>query len=115
MIAPLPCLHLRSTATASTPSQNLTMLRRSLTTNQYSISDQDLDTRGFNLHRTIAELNLDHLNKVFVAVGFPKQDPDKIQMALLWMEYRKTKWLVAFVRAMGDSVFNRSLASYEVS
>ncbi|TQD78566.1 hypothetical protein C1H46_035890 [Malus baccata] len=38
------------------------------------------------------------LNKVFVAVGFPKLDPDKSRTALehtdslLWMEYRKTKW-----------------------
>ncbi|KAM0983706.1 hypothetical protein ACFX2C_011220 [Malus domestica] len=110
--APLPCLRLRSTGAAPTPPQSLTLSRRSLTTNQYSISDQDLDTRGFNLHRTIAELNLDHLNKVFVAVGFPKRDPDKIRTALehtdslLWMEYRKTKRPVAFARATGDGVFN---------
>ncbi|KAB2621341.1 N-acetyltransferase ycf52 [Pyrus ussuriensis x Pyrus communis] len=93
------------------------MLCRSLTTNQYSIFDQDLYTRGFNLHRTIAELNLDHFSKVFVALGFLKQDTDKIQTtlehtdSLLWMEYKKTKWPVAFARAMGDGVFNVSLAS----
>ncbi|KAL6294943.1 hypothetical protein ACE6H2_003085 [Prunus campanulata] len=110
--APISCLRLRSTTT-STPPLNVSVSRRtSTTTNNYSISDQDLDSRGFLLHRTIAELNMDHLNKVFVAVGFPKRDPDKIRTALehtdalLWMEYRKTKRPVAFARATGDGVFN---------
>ncbi|XVF43328.1 hypothetical protein PTKIN_Ptkin02bG0031900 [Pterospermum kingtungense] len=79
---------------------------------KYSISDQDLQSRGFNLRRTISDLNLDHLNSVFVAVGFPRRDPDKIKLALehtdsmLWVEYKKTQKPVAFARATGDGVFN---------
>jgi|UniRef100_A0A2N9H0Y5 ribosomal protein S18 acetylase RimI-like enzyme len=80
--------------------------------NNYSISDQALESRGFILRRTIEELNLDQLNKVFVAVGFPKRDPQKIKVALentnslLWIEYLKTQRPVAFARATGDGVFN---------
>lgn len=78
----------------------------------YSISDKDLESRGFILRRTPHDLNLDHLNKVFVAVGFPKRDPEKIRIALdhtdalLWIEYEKTRRPVAFARATGDGVFN---------
>ncbi|KAF6157457.1 hypothetical protein GIB67_004395 [Kingdonia uniflora] len=81
-------------------------------TPKFSISDADLQTRGFNLRRTFTDLNLDHLNTVFVSVGFPKRDPEKIKIALehtdalLWIEYRKTKKPVAFARATGDGVFN---------
>ena len=77
-----------------------------------TISDTDLKSRGFNLRRTISDLNLDHLNSVFVAVGFPRRDPEKIRVALentdtlLWIEYAKTKRPVAFARATGDGVFN---------
>ncbi|EOY01518.1 Acyl-CoA N-acyltransferases superfamily protein [Theobroma cacao] len=82
------------------------------TTCKYSISDQDLESRGFFLRRTISDLNLDHLNSVFVAVGFPRRDPEKIKLALehtesmLWVEYKKTQKPVAFARATGDGVFN---------
>ncbi|CAI9282849.1 unnamed protein product [Lactuca saligna] len=78
----------------------------------YAISDQELESRGFIFRRTIDDLNLDHLNSVFVAVGFPKRDTDKIKVALehtdslLWVEYEKTKRPVAFARATGDGVFN---------
>ncbi|KAF4372278.1 hypothetical protein G4B88_007022 [Cannabis sativa] len=78
----------------------------------YSISDKDLNSRGFILRRTPSDLNLDNLNKVFVAVGFPKRDTDKIRIALentdalLWIEYEKTQRPVAFARATGDGVFN---------
>ncbi|XP_041010426.1 serotonin N-acetyltransferase 2, chloroplastic [Juglans microcarpa x Juglans regia] len=78
----------------------------------HSISDQALESRGFVLRRTIDDLNLDHLNTVFVAVGFPKRDPQKIRLALentdslLWVEYKKTQRPVAFARATGDGVFN---------
>ncbi|CAI9110246.1 OLC1v1010239C1 [Oldenlandia corymbosa var. corymbosa] len=77
-----------------------------------TISDEALTSRGFNLHRTIDSLNLDHLNSVFVAVGFPRRDTDKIRVALehtdalLWIEHQKTKRPVAFARATGDGVFN---------
>ncbi|XP_018818545.1 serotonin N-acetyltransferase 2, chloroplastic [Juglans regia] len=78
----------------------------------HSISDQALESRGFVLRRTIDDLNLDDLNTVFVAVGFPKRDPQKIRLALentdslLWVEYKKTQRPVAFARATGDGVFN---------
>ncbi|CAI9761828.1 unnamed protein product [Fraxinus pennsylvanica] len=78
----------------------------------FSISDESLSSRGFALHRTIDKLNLDHLNTVFVAVGFPRRDTGKIRLALehtdalLWVEYEKTKRPVAFARATGDGVFN---------
>ncbi|XP_071711623.1 GCN5-related N-acetyltransferase 1, chloroplastic-like [Rutidosis leptorrhynchoides] len=78
----------------------------------YAISDEELQSRGFILRRTIENLNLDHLNSVFVAVGFPKRDNDKIKVALehtdslLWVEYETTKRPVAFARATGDGVFN---------
>ncbi|XP_050374226.1 serotonin N-acetyltransferase 2, chloroplastic [Argentina anserina] len=111
--APLPSLR-RHTATAAAPPQNVAISRHSLITSnyKYSITDEDLDSRGFLLHRTAADLNLDHLNKVFVAVGFPKRDPAKIRVALdhtdalLWLEYAKTSRPVAFARATGDGVFN---------
>ncbi|XVE91713.1 hypothetical protein REPUB_Repub01dG0034700 [Reevesia pubescens] len=82
------------------------------TTCKYSISDQDLESRGFFLRRTISDLNLNHLNSVFVAVGFPRRDPEKIKLALehtesmLWVEHKKTQKPVAFARATGDGVFN---------
>ncbi|XP_060215837.1 GCN5-related N-acetyltransferase 1, chloroplastic [Lycium barbarum] len=77
-----------------------------------TISDESLQSKGFNLHRSITNLNLDHLNSVFVAVGFPRRDKAKIQVALentdtlMWIEYEKTKRPVAFARATGDGVFN---------
>ncbi|KAE8699051.1 hypothetical protein F3Y22_tig00110597pilonHSYRG01370 [Hibiscus syriacus] len=82
------------------------------TTCKYSISDKDLESRGFILRRTISDLNLDHLNSVFVAVGFPRRDPEKIKLALehtqslLWVEHKRSQKPVAFARATGDGVFN---------
>ncbi|AAG29227.1 unknown protein [Arabidopsis thaliana] len=78
----------------------------------YSISDEDLESRGFLLRRTTEGLNLDQLNSVFAAVGFPRRDTAKIEVALqhtdalLWVEYEKTRRPVAFARATGDGVFN---------
>lgn len=78
----------------------------------YSITDEDLKSRGFLLRRTAEGLNLDQLNSVFVAVGFPRRDTAKIEVALehtdalLWVEYEKTRRPVAFARATGDGVFN---------
>ena len=89
-----------------------TQTQTQTSSNNYSISDQALESRGFILRRTIEELNLDQLNKVFVAVGFPKRDPQKIKVALentdslLWIEYLKTQRPVAFARATCDGVFN---------
>lgn len=79
---------------------------------KFSVSDETLESRGFVLRRTTEELNLDQLNSVFVAVGFPKRDTEKIRVALentdtlLWVEYKKTQKPVAFARATGDGVFN---------
>ncbi|CAN8291497.1 unnamed protein product [Cochlearia groenlandica] len=78
----------------------------------YSITDADLESRGFVLRRTPEGLDLDHLNSVFVAVGFPRRDTAKIEVALehtdamLWVEHEKTRRPVAFARATGDGVFN---------
>ncbi|KAF5940170.1 hypothetical protein HYC85_021337 [Camellia sinensis] len=80
--------------------------------NDCSVSDSDLESRGFNLRSSASDLNIDHLNSVFVAVGFPRRDPNKIRIALentdslVWIEYQKTKKPVAFARATGDGVFN---------
>lgn len=77
-----------------------------------SISDAALDSRGFTLRRGAEGLNLDELNAVFVAVGFPRRDPERIRTALehteavVWVEHRKTRRPVAFARATGDGVFN---------
>ncbi|XP_065851614.1 GCN5-related N-acetyltransferase 1, chloroplastic [Euphorbia lathyris] len=99
---PLPSFHLKSNHHYSALS----------VTNKYSISDDSLNSRGFLLRRTFSDLNLDQLNSVFVAVGFPKRDPEKIKVALentsslLWIEHKKTQKPVAFARATGDNVFN---------
>lgn len=77
-----------------------------------TVSDEALESRGFVLRRSAEGLNLDELNGVFVAVGFPKRDPEKIRVALehtdsmVWVEQRKTQRAVAFARATGDGVFN---------
>uniref|UniRef100_A0A5B6YJW4 N-acetyltransferase domain-containing protein n=1 Tax=Davidia involucrata TaxID=16924 RepID=A0A5B6YJW4_DAVIN len=100
--------------TSKNYARNVAVSAQSPTTNTryYSISDEELESRGFNLRRSTADLNLDHLNTVFVAVGFPRRDPDKIRVALentdslLWVEYEKTQRPVAFARATGDGVFN---------
>ncbi|XP_048318278.2 GCN5-related N-acetyltransferase 1, chloroplastic [Ziziphus jujuba] len=108
---------LRFKTTTSSYPQNVVVSAQSpqqssTTTTKFSISDQDLDSRGFSLRSTVNDLNLDHLNSVFMAVGFPKRDPAKIRVALentdalLWVEYRKTQRPVAFARATGDGVFN---------
>lgn len=79
---------------------------------KFSISNEELQSRGFNLHSTFTNLNLDHLNSVFAAVGFPRRDTAKILLALqhtdalLWVEHVKAKRPVAFARATGDGVFN---------
>ncbi|EPS64722.1 hypothetical protein M569_10056, partial [Genlisea aurea] len=77
-----------------------------------SVSADSLSSRGFEFHRSAEDLNLEHLNSVFSAVGFPRRDPEKIRLALdhtdavVWVEYEKTKRPVAFARATGDGVFN---------
>ncbi|PON74610.1 FkbH domain containing protein [Parasponia andersonii] len=107
-----PSSVVRLKTTSSSLPQNVAVSARPPSRKSYSISDGDLESQGFILRRTPADLNLDDLNKVFVAVGFPKRDPDKIRVALdntdalLWIEYEKTRRPVAFARATGDGVFN---------
>ncbi|KDP31430.1 hypothetical protein JCGZ_11806 [Jatropha curcas] len=106
---PLLSLHLK---TSLLPHKYAPTASTMTVTNKYSISDDDLQSRGFLLRRTISDLNLDHLNSIFVAVGFPKRDPERIKLALentnslLWIEHKKTQKPVAFARATGDNVFN---------
>ncbi|KAL0798975.1 hypothetical protein Bca101_054150 [Brassica carinata] len=103
---PPPPSSLRLRATSAQPS------RAAFPAASYSITDEDLHSRGFLLRRTAEGLNLDHLNSVFVAVGFPRRDTAKIEVALrhtdamLWVECGKTRRPVAFARATGDGVFN---------
>ncbi|KAJ6823284.1 putative uncharacterized N-acetyltransferase ycf52 [Iris pallida] len=58
----------------------------------FSISDSDLTSRGFNLHRTASNLDPDALNAVFSRVGFPRREPARIRLALehtqavVWVE-----------------------------
>ncbi|CAF2254356.1 BnaA08g19670D [Brassica napus] len=109
---PPPSLRLRATSNpqnaAAQPSQASFQRQPPI----YSITDEDLQSKGFLLRRTPEGLNLDHLNSVFVAVGFPRRDTGKIEVALrhtdamLWVEYEKTRRPVAFARATGDGVFN---------
>lgn len=111
---PTPTLHLTKTHLLNPP-QTLTIssqLPTPSSSSSYTISDGQLTSLGFALHRTTDSLNLNHLNSVFAAVGFPRRDPDKIRVALehtdsiLWVEYVKTQRPVAFARATGDGVFN---------
>ncbi|KAJ0988267.1 hypothetical protein J5N97_006623 [Dioscorea zingiberensis] len=81
----------------------------------FSISDQELHSRGFGLHRTSSDLDLDALNTIFARVGFPRRDPARIRRALdhssslLWLSHSKRGAPgepVAFARASGDGVYN---------
>ncbi|CAN6471448.1 unnamed protein product [Victoria cruziana] len=77
-----------------------------------TVSDPELVSRGFAVHRSPAGLDLDELNSVFARVGFPRRRPDKIAKALehtptvLWIEDTRSGKPVAFARATGDGVFN---------
>ncbi|KAJ9147290.1 hypothetical protein P3X46_029467 [Hevea brasiliensis] len=55
--------------------------------NKYSISDKDLESRGFVLHRTISNLNLDHLNCLYGSqkpVTFAMATGDNVFNAIIW-------------------------------
>lgn len=81
-------------------------------TGQFSISDEILLSRGFQLHCTLQGIDLDQLNSLFVKVGFPRRHKEKLERALQhtsslrWLEEVKSHNLVAFARATGDDVFN---------
>lgn len=103
-----PALRLRS----ATPHHPRSLAVSASAATSFSISDAGLESRGFALRRTVSGLNIDQLNTIFVAVGFPKRDPEKIRIALentdslIWIQYEKTQKPVAFARATGDGVFN---------
>ncbi|EFJ04715.1 hypothetical protein SELMODRAFT_449074 [Selaginella moellendorffii] len=79
-------------------------------TGKFSMSDDDLSSRGFQLHRSLDNINLDDLNALFVKVGFPRRQNEKLLRALehtgtmLWVT--KAGSVIAFARATGDDVFN---------
>jgi aralkylamine N-acetyltransferase len=112
--APLPSsLRLNFFKSQTHPPRNLTISCQASLDYPLSISDETLEKRGFILRRTSEGLNLEALNKVFVAVGFPRRDPEKIRIALehtdsmVWIQQKKSQNnAVAFARATGDGVFN---------
>lgn len=79
---------------------------------KFSISDSQLSSRGFELHYFLDNLDLDELNALFVKVGFPRRQKERLKRALhntpslLWVEEKKSGKVVAFARATGDDVFN---------
>ncbi|KAH7684054.1 Glucosamine-phosphate N-acetyltransferase protein [Dioscorea alata] len=85
---------------------------RPIIASSFSISDQDLQSRGFTQHRSSTDLDLDALNTIFARVGFPRRDLTRIRRALdhssslLWLSHSKPGEPVAFARATGDGVFN---------
>ncbi|KAF3508048.1 hypothetical protein F2Q69_00007971 [Brassica cretica] len=109
---PPPSLRIRSTLNPQNAAAQPSQASFPAAKQGYSITDEDLQSKGFLLRRTPEGLNLDHLNSVFVAVGFPRRDTAKIEVALrhtdamLWVENEKTRRPVAFARATGDGVFN---------
>ncbi|GMH26199.1 hypothetical protein Nepgr_028042 [Nepenthes gracilis] len=110
---PIPsCIHFGRTFSNARRDKSVAVSAQNSCTASFTISDRELESGGFTLRRTTSGLNLDHLNSVFVAVGFPRRDPEKIRVALehssalLWVEYAKTQRPVAFARATGDGVFN---------
>eukprot|EP00249_Psilotum_nudum_P009907 c22227_g1_i1 orf=126-998(+) len=79
---------------------------------RFTISDEDLLSRGFQLHRSTQNMDLEQLNNLFVKVGFPRRQKQKLERALqhtsslLWLQEIKSERLIAFARATGDDVFN---------
>ncbi|WOK92962.1 hypothetical protein Cni_G01654 [Canna indica] len=83
----------------------------------FTLSDGELESRGFRVRRSPEGLDVGALNDVFARVGFPRRDPDRIRRALehaggavVWVEDGKggseEGKPVAFARATGDGVFN---------
>ncbi|THU44435.1 hypothetical protein C4D60_Mb02t07340 [Musa balbisiana] len=83
----------------------------------FTVSDGELETRGFRVRRSSDGLDVAALNDVFARVGFPRRDPDRLRRALghaggavVWVEEAKRGGgpgkPVAFARATGDGVFN---------
>jgi ribosomal protein S18 acetylase RimI-like enzyme len=78
----------------------------------FSQSDDDLNSRGFEIHMSRDNINLDKLNSLFVMVGFPRREKGKLLRALehtvslLWIHEKKSGSIIGFARATGDSIFN---------
>lgn len=77
-----------------------------------TVSDSELESRGFAVRRTTDGLDVRALNEVFARVGFPRRQEERLRRAL---EHSRVVWLssageqerpVAFARAAGDGVFN---------
>jgi ribosomal protein S18 acetylase RimI-like enzyme len=77
-----------------------------------TVSDSELESRGFGVRRTAEGLDVRALNEVFARVGFPRRQEERLRRAL---EHSRVVWLsaageeqrpVAFARAAGDGVFN---------
>jgi aralkylamine N-acetyltransferase len=77
-----------------------------------TVSDAELESRGFAVRRTAEGIDVAALNEVFVRVGFPRRQEERLRRAL---EHSRVVWLsageeegrpVAFARAAGDGVFN---------
>ncbi|GLJ12493.1 hypothetical protein SUGI_0192080 [Cryptomeria japonica] len=78
----------------------------------FSVADSQLNSSGFELHRTTDNLDLDQLNALFAKVGFVRREKEKLRRSLhntpsvIWLEYKKSGKVVAFARATGDDVYN---------
>jgi GNAT superfamily N-acetyltransferase len=77
-----------------------------------TVSDAELESRGFAVRRTAEGIDVAALNEVFARVGFPRRQEERLRRAL---EHSRVVWLsaageegrpVAFARAAGDGVFN---------
>ncbi|MCO5607304.1 hypothetical protein L7F22_061497 [Adiantum nelumboides] len=81
-------------------------------TGRFSVSDETLLERGFELHKSLQGIDVVQLNDLFVKVGFPRRHKQKLERALQhtssirWLQEVKSQKLVAFARATGDDVFN---------
>ncbi|KAG6515356.1 serotonin N-acetyltransferase 2, chloroplastic-like [Zingiber officinale] len=79
----------------------------------FTVSDGELESRGFRVRRSPGGLDVAALNEVFARVGFPRRDPERLRRALghageavVWIEELGGGKPVAFARATGDGVFN---------
>lgn len=115
--------HLRRRLTLSSPSSKTLATTGGLplltiASAAFTVSDSELESRGFRVRRSPEGLDVAALNDVFARVGFPRRDPDRIRRALghaggavVWVEEEAKEGggegkPVAFARATGDGVFN---------
>lgn len=78
----------------------------------FTISEEELRSRGLEVCFGMEDLDMEQLNDLFVKVGFPSRNLEKLKLALhhtismAWVKEIASGELVAFSRATGDSVFN---------